>query len=327
MKYLVTGGAGFIGSHLSDTLLADGHDVVALDNLATGRAANLRDALTQDRFRLVEGSVLDARIVDDLVRASDVVVHLAAAVGVHLIVQQPLASLTTNIRGAENVLAAAYRHDRKVLVTSSSEIYGKNGARPLKETDDRVLGSPSVTRWVYSTSKAVDEILSFAYHKERGLPTVVVRLFNTVGPRQSAAYGMVIPRMVQQALRSEPMTVYGDGTQTRCFCHVADVVDGLCRLLAHDAAIGEVFNVGTNEEVTILMLAERIKAATSSSSKVQLIPYAVAYEPDFEDMQRRVPDTTKMRNLTGCEPNRTLDDILHETIAYARAEQQTADGE
>lgn len=319
----MTGGAGFIGSHLTDALLMQGHEAVTLDALTTGRMQNLRKAMNHRSFRFVEGSVLDAGTVDKLVRGCDVVVHLAAAVGVHLIVQQPLASFTTNIRGAENVLAAAHRYDKKVLVTSSSEIYGKNGVEPLKETDDRILGQPFVTRWAYSTSKAVDEILSFAYHKEHGLPTVVVRLFNTVGPRQSAAYGMVIPRMVHQALAGVPLTVFGDGAQRRCFCHVADVVDGICRLLSHERAIGDVFNIGADEEVTILGLAERIVAATASGSRIEFIPYEVAYEPGFEDMRRRIPDTSKMRALTGWKPRRTLDEILDETIAHARADLST----
>ncbi|MDA8282607.1 MAG: NAD-dependent epimerase/dehydratase family protein, partial [Actinomycetota bacterium] len=229
-RYLVTGGAGFIGSHLVSSLLRSGHETVAFDSLSTGRQTNLSDYQGNDRFHFVQASVLDELAVDEAVRRSDVVVHLAAAVGVKLIVEQPLYSLTTNIRGAISVLQAAHRYRRKVLVTSTSEIYGKNGVGPLSETADRILGSPAVSRWAYSTSKAVDEILAYAYHRERDLPTIVVRLFNTVGPRQSPAYGMVIPRLVRQALANEDLTVYGDGTQTRCFCHVTDAVEALIGL-------------------------------------------------------------------------------------------------
>ena len=243
-SYLITGGAGFIGSHVADALLARGDRVVALDNLATGRLSNLDAAGRSKNFRFVQGSVLDELMVDELAHECDVIIHLAAAVGVKLIVEQPLKSLTTNIRGAENVIEAAHRYRRKILVASTSEIYGKNSSDALAETSDRILGSPKVARWAYSTSKAVDEVLAYAYHKERGLPTIVVRLFNTVGPRQSPAYGMVIPRLVHQALANEPVTVFGDGKQTRCFGHVADIVDGMLRLLDHPDAIGDVFNIG-----------------------------------------------------------------------------------
>ncbi|MEU9830636.1 GDP-mannose 4,6-dehydratase [Streptosporangium sp. NPDC048047] len=318
--HLITGGSGFVGSHLTDALLARGDSVVVLDNLSTGRAANLAHAAGHPRLRVVHGSVLDELIVDELVHRCDVVVHLAAAVGVKLIVEQPLRSLTTNIRGSEIVIEAAHRYRRKILVTSTSEIYGKNSGGPLTERSDRILGSPAVARWAYSTSKAVDEILANAYHKERGLPTVIVRLFNTVGPRQSPAYGMVIPRLVQQALGGFPLTVFGDGTQTRCFAHVADVVEALVGLLDHDDAVGETFNVGSDEEISILELAKTIGELTGSTAGIDLIPYAEAYEKGFEDMTRRVPDTAKLRGLTGWTPRRTLDDILRETIAEARAE-------
>ncbi len=319
-KYLVTGGAGFIGSHLVDVLLGRGDHVVALDNMSTGRLENLTDALRHDNFQFVHGSVLDEPAVDELVRQCDVVVHLAAAVGVKLIVEQPSRTITTNIRGSEIVLAAAYRYRKKILLASTSEIYGKNANVPLAETADRVLGSPAVARWAYSTSKAVDEILAYAYHKERGLPTIVVRLFNTVGPRQSPAYGMVIPRLVRQALVGEPLTVFGDGSQTRCFCHVSDVVDALLRVLANPGAEGDVFNVGSTEEVSILELAERIRERARSTSPIELIPYDRAYEVGFEDMLRRLPDTAKIAALTGWTPTHGLDDILDETIAEARRE-------
>ncbi len=265
--------------------------------------------------------MLDELAVDEAVRQCDVVIHLAAAVGVKLIVEQPLYSLTTNIRGAISVLQAAHRYRRKVLVTSTSEIYGKNGAGPLSETADRILGSPAVSRWAYSTSKAVDEILAYAYHRERDLPTIVVRLFNTVGPRQSPAYGMVIPRLVRQALAGEDLTVYGDGSQTRCFCHVSDAVEALIGLLDEPRAEGDVFNVGSSEEISIGELASRIIERTESSSRIVHVPYDVAYESGFEDMARRVPDTTKINQLIGWTPKRNLDDILDDVIAEVRAEQ------
>jgi UDP-glucose 4-epimerase len=323
-KILVTGGAGFIGSHLADALLARGSKVVALDNLSTGNLENLACARADPEFALRQGSVLDELLIDELVTECDVVVHLAAAVGVKLIVEQPLWSLVTNIRGAETVLGAAHRYRKKIMLASTSEIYGKNPAVPLAETSDRVLGSPGVARWAYSVAKSVDEILAFAHHKERGLATVVVRLFNTVGPRQSPAYGMVIPRLVRQALAGERLTVYGDGSQTRCFCHVSDVVDALLRLLDHPDAEGDVFNVGSTEEVSILELAERIRARTSGSSEVQLVPYDEAYETGFEDMARRVPDISKITALTGWAPTRSLDEILDETIAEAVLEMKSA---
>ncbi len=319
-SYLVTGGAGFIGSHLVDVLLARGDRVVALDSLSTGRLANLDQVGGHPNFRFVQASVLDELAVDELVHECEVVVHLAAAVGVKLIVDHPLRSLTTNIRGSEIMIEAAHRYRRKILLASTSEVYGKNSAGALHEGSDRILGSPTVTRWAYSTAKALDETLAYAYHKERGLPTVVVRLFNTVGPRQSAAYGMVIPRLARQAVAGRPLTVYGDGTQTRCFCHVGDVVEALVRLLGDPGAVGEVFNIGSPEEVSIADLARRIIARSKSASEMELIPYAQAYEAGFEDMDRRRPDTTKLRELTGWAPTRGLDEILDEVIAEASLE-------
>ncbi|MEV5778345.1 NAD-dependent epimerase/dehydratase family protein [Streptomyces antimycoticus] len=317
-KYLLTGGAGFIGSHLADALLAQGHRVTVLDNLSTGSEANLRQAAQHPGFTLVRGSVLDELMVDELVHACDVVVHLAAAVGVHLIIEQPLHSFTTNIRGSEIVIEAAHRYRRKIMMVSTSEIYGKNGRLPLTEDSDRVLGSPAVSRWAYSTAKAVDEILANAYHRERGLPTVTVRLFNTVGPRQTGAYGMVIPRLVQQALRGERLTVYGDGSQSRCFAHVADVVDAFLLLLDSEEAIGQVFNVGTQQEVSILRLAEKIVRLTDSPSQIRLVPYADAYAPGFEDMQRRMPDTTRLTAVTGWRARWDLTRILTHVIEETR---------
>jgi UDP-glucose 4-epimerase len=316
-KYLVTGGAGFIGSYLVSALLGRGDSVVVLDNLTTGQLTNLDVAGRHPEFRFVHGSVLDELVVDELVHQCDVVVHMAAAVGVRLVLEQPLKSLTTNIRGSQVVIEAAHRYRRKVLVTSTSEIYGKNSLGPLRETADRILGTPSVVRWAYSTAKAVDEILANCYYRERALPTIVVRLFNTVGPRQSPAYGMVIPRLIQQALRKEPLTVFGDGRQTRCFAHVEDVVDALLRLLDEPAAIGQTFNVGSSQEISILELAKMITGRCRSGSQIQLIPYGQAYGPGFEDMQRRVPDTAKLRALTGWTTRYSLDDILSDAIAQA----------
>jgi len=322
--YLITGGAGFIGSHLAEALVARGDSVIAVDNLSTGSLGNIDGLIGHSRFRFVQASVLDGLAVDDAVRQADVVVHLAAAVGVKLIVDQPLRSLTTNIRGSEIVLEAAHRYRRKVLIASTSEIYGK-AEGPFTETTDRVLGTPSVARWAYSVAKSVDEILAFAYHKERGLPTVIVRLFNTVGPRQSPAYGMVVPRLVRQAVAGEALTVHGDGTQTRCFCHVADVVRALMGVLDDQRAEGDVFNVGSTEEVSIRQLADRIIERTGRASAITLIPYEEAYEAGFEDMRRRVPDTSKLRQLTGWEPTFCLDEILDETIAEARTGLEAAD--
>ena len=323
MTFLITGGAGFIGSHLADALLARGDRVIVLDDLSTGRLSNLDGAATDPNFRFVRGSVLDAEVVDDLVRQCDAVLHLAAAVGVRLIVEQPLNSLTTNIRGSEIVLEAAHRYRRMVLLASTSEIYGRNSDGPLHEGSDRILGSPAVVRWAYSTAKAVDEILANAYHRERQLPTIVVRLFNTVGPRQSPSYGMVVPRLVRQAVAGEPLTVFGSGRQTRCFAHVGDVVDALLSLLDTPGAVGETVNVGSSEEISILRLAELVIEQAGSPSRIELIPYDEAYGAGFEDMVRRVPDTRRLRRLTGWAPRYTLADVLDATIAEARAELAT----
>jgi UDP-glucose 4-epimerase len=321
LNFLVTGGAGFIGSHLVDALLARGDSVVALDSLSTGRLSNLDAAGGHPNFKFVQGSILDELVVDELAHQCDVIIHLAAAVGVKLIVEQPLKSLTTNIRGSEIIVDAAHRYRRRLLMASTSEIYGK-APGPLHEDSDRILGSPSVARWAYSTAKTVDEVLAYAYHKERGLPTTVVRLFNTVGPRQSPSYGMVIPTLVRQAVKNEPLTVFGDGDQLRCFCHVTDVIDALLRLMGDDASIGEVFNVGSQEQISIHDLAKRIIETAGSSSEIVLIPYADAYEEGFEDMRRGAPSTDKLNALTGWTPTRKLDDILNETVAEARAELQ-----
>lgn len=317
MRYLVTGGAGFIGSHLTEALVSRGDAVVALDNLSTGDTRNLDAVQGHRNFRFVPGSVLDDLLVDELVETCDVVVHLAAAVGVRLIVEQPLRSLQTNIRGTEAVLEAVHRYRKKVLVASTSEVYGKNSGA-LHERSDRILGPPSVGRWAYSTSKAVDEILALAYWRERQIPTMVVRFFNTVGPRQTGAYGMVIPRFVAQGLLGQDLTVYGDGSQTRCFCDVADIVRAVLALLDEPRATGEVFNVGATEEVTIDGLAERIVAATGSASGIRHIPYEEVYGDQYEDMLHRVPDTTKVQRLLGWAPEHDLDSIIKRTVTYAQ---------
>ena len=317
-RYLITGGAGFIGSHLADALLARGDEVVALDDLSTGSIDNVQHLLDHEGFTLREGTVLNHPLVAQLAGRADVVVHLAAAVGVKLIVEEPLRSLLTNIRGTEIVLDASAMGDCRVLVASTSEIYGKNAWGPLAEDADRILGSPFIARWSYSEAKAVDEILAHAYWRERGTEAIVVRFFNTVGARQTGAYGMVIPSLVAQALRSEEITVYGTGEQRRCFCHVADVVHAVIGLLDHPDSPGDPYNIGALNECSINELASRIVERTGSHSSIVHIPYEEAYEPGFEDMERRVPDTTKLHNLTNWEPRRTLDDILDDVIAAER---------
>jgi UDP-glucose 4-epimerase len=316
MSALITGGAGFIGSHLADRLIQKGNQVIALDNLSTGRQQNIAHLNGNPNFQLVIGSILDEPLVDKLAERCDVIFHLAAAVGVELVVRNPWESLVTNIKGSEIVLQMAYRYCKKVLLTSSSEIYGKNRGDPLREDDDRILGSPLKSRWAYSTSKAVVEILAYLYWKEKHLPTIIVRLFNTAGPRQSGAYGMVIPKFVYQAIKGEPITIYGDGRQTRCFLHVADAVNALIRLMEHPKAIGEVFNVGSQEEITIENLSKKIIHLTRSTSQVTYIPYHQAYEEGFEEMYRRVPDITKVKNLIGFSPTIDLHSILKDVIEF-----------
>lgn len=317
-KALVTGGAGFIGSHLCETLLKKGMAVIALDDLSTGSKKNVEHLQKSPGFELVVGSILDEQLVDKFVERCDQVYHLAAAVGVKLIVEQPLQSMTTNIKGSEIVLDMCHRYGKKVLVTSTSEIYGKNADGPLSEEDDRILGSPLKARWSYSTAKAIDEILAYIYWKEKGLPTVIVRLFNTVGPRQTGMYGMVVPSFISQALKGEPLTVYGDGKQSRCFLYVGDTVDALMRLMEHPQAVGQVFNIGSQQEITIDDLAKKVIALAKSDSKIEYIPYDKAYEEGFEDMQRRVPDTSKAKELIGFQPTVTLDEIIAMMIEEQR---------
>ncbi|PJC47646.1 MAG: nucleoside-diphosphate sugar epimerase [Candidatus Omnitrophica bacterium CG_4_9_14_0_2_um_filter_42_8] len=316
MKVLITGGAGFIGSHLSDELLAGGDEVVVLDNLSTGRFENIAHLEGNKFFQFVEGDILNEMLVDKLVERCDVVYHLAAAVGVDLVVKKPLESLVTNIKGSEIVLDMVHRYHKKILITSTSEIYGKNTNGPLKEDDDRILGSPLKVRWGYSTAKAVDEMLAYIYWKEKKVPTIIVRLFNTVGPRQTGAYGMVIPRFVNQALKNEDLTVYGTGKQSRCFLHVKDVIKTLIKLMNSKEAVGQVFNIGSQEEITMEDLAKKIIEITKSKSKLVYISYELAYEEGFEDMQRRVPDTTKVKNLAGFKPTIDLEGTIKSVVEY-----------
>ncbi len=318
MKALITGGAGFIGSHLAEELISRGHQVCVLDDLSTGRLENVTHLRENPNFELVVGTILNQYLVDKLVEKNDVIFHLAAAVGVELIVKKPLESLTTNIKGSETVLEMAHRYNKKILITSTSEIYGKNVNGPLKETDDRILGSPLKTRWGYSTAKAVDEMLAYVYWKEKKLPTIIVRLFNTVGPRQTSAYGMVMPRFIEQALKNEPITIYGTGKQTRCFIHIKDVIKALIELIQEPKAVGEVFNIGSQEEISIEQLAKQIIKLTNSSSKIEYIPYEQAYEEGFEDMQRRVPDITKINKLIGFKLTYTLPEIIKDIVTYLK---------
>jgi len=323
MRYLITGGAGFIGSHLTDALLERGDTVSILDNFSTGDVANIAHLVGDARVSITSGSVLDDHLVQGLVRNCDVVVHLAAAVGVKLIVEQPLESMITNIRGTETVLGACAELDKRVLVSSTSEIYGKNTSGPLHEDSDRILGSPLKSRWSYSTSKAVDEILAYNYWKERGTQAIIVRLFNCVGPRQTGSYGMVLPTFVRQALLGEDITVYGTGEQRRCFCHVRDTVAALIGLLDHPDAPGTVFNVGNNEEISIGELAKSVIDAVGSASEISLTPYEEAYEEGFEDMERRVPDISRIRSLTGWAPTLTLDQMIADVTEFQRRSLQT----
>jgi UDP-glucose 4-epimerase len=310
MRILVTGGAGFIGSHLCERLISDGHTVVAIDNFSTGIKSNLGILERSQNFTLVEGSILDTKILNPLVKEVDYVFHLAAAVGVFNIVKNPLASLLTNIRGTENVLEAAHGTNTPVFLTSSSEVYGKNISDSLKESDDRILGSPITLRWSYSEAKAIDESLAYAYFVEKQLETRIVRFFNTVGPRQLGAYGMVVPRFVKAALSNEPITIYGDGNQTRCFAHVYDVVDAVIAIAFAKNTIGKVINIGNNFEISINDLAKKIIAQTGSKSKIVYVPYEEAYGHGFEDMERRVPNIDLIKQLVGWKPERDLTTMI-----------------
>jgi len=318
MRFLITGGAGFIGSHLSDLLIEHDHAVHVLDDLSTGSIENIRHLKRNPRFEYTIGSAEDHAVVAELVDGADVVVHLAAAVGVTLVVDSPVRAIETNVHATEVVLKHASKKKRPVLIASTSEVYGKSQALPFKEDGDMQMGATDMGRWAYACSKAIDEFLAIAYWRERALPTTVVRLFNTVGPRQTGSYGMVVPRLVGQALGGEPLTVYGDGRQTRCFCHVADVVQALFALATDERAYGNVFNVGATTEISILDLAQLIIDVTHSKSQISLIPYDEAYGEGFEDMYRRVPDTTKVRELIDWHPIHTLQDVVQDVVACQR---------
>lgn len=319
-KILITGGAGFIGSHLCELLLSQDRPVVAIDNLSTGRLENIQHLKAQPNFQFVREDINNALVLDRLTSEADVVIHLAAAVGVKLIIEDPVHTIRTNIMGTEAVLDAANRYGCKVLIASTSEVYGKGVKVPFREEDDRLMGPTTHSRWSYAASKAVDEFLGLAYHNQFGLPVVITRLFNTVGPRQSGQYGMVVPRFVRQALRQEPIEVYGDGQQSRCFADVADVVTGIAGLVDHPKSYGEVYNLGATQEITIMELAERVVSLTDSHSKIRLIPYADAYAPGFDDMRRRVPSIEKINRLIGYQPRYTLDETLQRVIAYERSQ-------
>ncbi len=319
MRYLITGGAGFIGSHLADALLARGDRVHALDDLSTGSIENIRHLKSHPGFDYTIESCASPRTVAELVDEADIVYHLAAAVGVELIVQSPVRTIATNVRCTEVVLEQANKKNRPVFIASTSEVYGKSKDLPFREAGDLVLGATDKGRWSYACSKAIDEFLAIAYWKERKLPTVVGRLFNTVGPRQTGQYGMVIPNFVRQALSNEPIRVFGDGSQRRCFCHVADSVQAFIDLMLREDAYGEVFNIGSDEEVSILELAERVRQRTESESEIMLVPYDEAYGTGFEDMARRVPALDKVGDRIGWSPTRDLDQILDDVIEHQRA--------
>ena len=316
MRVLITGGAGFIGSHLTEAYLKRGDDVLVIDDLSTGTFENIRHLKTNPRFSYTIDSVHNQPVTAELVDQSDVVVHLAAAVGVKLIVESPVRTIETNVRGTEVVLALANKKKKKVLIASTSEVYGLSADVPFREDGNLVMGATTKGRWSYACSKAIDEFLALAYWREKKLPTTIVRLFNTVGPRQTGRYGMVIPTFVRQALAGRPITVYGDGKQTRCFGFVGDVVGALIKLMDHPDSVGQVFNIGSTEEISIFALAEKVKELTGSKSEIVFMPYDEAYEEGFEDMPRRVPDISKIKQLVGFKPEMVLEGILQSVISF-----------
>lgn len=322
MRYLITGGAGFIGSHLAERLLARGDRVVLLDNLSTGSMDNIRHLKSADQMEYHLDNIENLQLLAELVDDADVIVHLAAAVGVKLIVESPVRTIETNVNGTQRILEAACKKRKLVLTASTSEVYGKNTNVPFREDADLVLGPTTKGRWSYAASKALDEFLALSYWKEKKLPVIVVRLFNTVGPRQTGRYGMVLPNFVKQALDHEPIRVYGNGQQSRCFCDVRDTVEGLIRLMDSDRSIGEVVNVGNTEEISIEGLAQLVKQRTDSTSPIEFVPYDQAYEPGFEDMMRRVPSVDKLHSLTGFRPKTSLNEIIDRVTAYFRERQE-----
>lgn len=324
MEYLITGGAGFIGSHLTDALIARGDSAIVLDDLSTGSRENIADALASGQAEFVEGSVCDGKLVDECMERTDACFHLAAAVGVKLIVERSVESLSRSVRGTQIVTEGAHRFGRRLLFASTSEIYGKNGSDALAEDSDRVLGPPSIARWSYSTAKAFGEAISLGYHRERGADTVVTRLFNTVGPRQSGAYGMVLPCFVGQALTGEDLTVYGDGTQSRCFAHVDDTVRALIMLMDEEGARGRAFNVGRSSEITILELARTVIERTESSSGIRMVPYDEAYGEGFEELGRRRPDTSALEQMTGWKPTRGVEEAIDDIVTFERRRDERA---
>jgi UDP-glucose 4-epimerase len=318
MRVLITGGAGFVGSHLADLLLEQGEEVFALDNLSTGSIDNIEHLKSHPRFHYTIDSVSNEPVLAELVDRADAIVHLAAAVGVKKIVEEPVHTIENNVHGTEVVLRHANKKKKLVVLASTSEVYGKSLDVPFREDADLVMGPTHKHRWAYACSKAIDEFLALAYYKEKKLPVVIIRLFNTVGPRQTGQYGMVIPNFVRQALANQPITVFGDGTQSRSFTYVGDVVDGLVRLMRHPGAVGQVFNIGNGGEITIRALAERVKTLTKSTSEIVTVPYDQAYEAGFEDMPRRVPDISKIRALVGYEPKVHLEEILTRVVDFFR---------
>ena len=323
-RYLITGGAGFVGSHLAQELIDQGHSVHILDDLSTGAIDNIRHLRKSPALSYTIETAAEAPLVAEMVDEADAIFHLAAAVGVALIVESPVRTIETNVHLTEIVLAQANKKKKPVFLASTSEVYGKSADIPFREDGDLLLGPTSAGRWSYACSKAIDEHLALAYWKERGLPVVIGRLFNTVGPRQTGRYGMVVPSLVRQALAGEPITVYGDGLQRRCFCHVKDVVRAIVGLMNTEAAVGEVFNIGSTEEVTILELAERVRRACASDSEIVFVPYEEAYQEGFEDMRRRIPDTTKIHGLLGWRPTRDLDHILSDVVESQREREALA---
>ena len=315
---LVTGGAGFIGSHLCELLVHLGFRVVAIDNLSTGRLENIEHLRSLSNFQFVRETITNLQVMDRLTSQANVVIHLAAAVGVKLIVEDPVHTIQTNIMGTDAVLTTANRYRCKVLIASTSEVYGKGVKVPFEEEDDCVMGATMHSRWAYATSKAIDEFMGLAYYRQFGLPVVVTRFFNTVGPRQTGQYGMVVPRFVRQALKGEPITVYGDGEQSRCFGDVADVTDAVVKLMEHPEAIGQVFNIGSTQEVTMIQLAKMVLELTGSRSEIVYVPYAQAYAPGFEDMRRRVPSLDKIHSLIGFSPKYNLEQTIQRVIGYER---------